>query len=134
MNPKQTYSGWKKILLISLLSFAFIKVEKVKKPILGMSTKIISLGKINSNHESKFSFSIYNWGNNQLIVDTIFANCTCAEFEYSKEPLFQNDSVLVNVTYHPEFLGKINNSIVIISNSNSRLKLISLRGQVVKAE
>jgi hypothetical protein len=134
MNQKQTYSGWKKIVLISLLGLAFIKIEKVKRPILGMSEKNISLGKISSKLSTDFSFTVYNWGTNQLNIDTIFANCTCAKFDYPKGTLYQNDSMLVKVTYQPEYLGEINNAIVIVSNSNTRFKLIQLSGQVVKAE
>lgn len=134
MNPKQTYSGWKKIVLISLLGLAFIKIEKVKRPIIGMSDKNISLGKISSKLPTNFSFTIYNWGNNQLNIDTIFANCICAKFYYPKGTLYQNDSMLVKVAYQPDYLGEINNSIVIISNSNTKLKLLPLTGQVVKAE
>lgn len=134
MNPKQTYSGWKKIVLISLLGLAFIKIQKVKHPIIGLSAKNISLGKISSKLPTYFSFTIYNWGNNQLNIDTIFANCTCAHFEYPKTSLYQNDSILVKVFFQPDYLGDINNAIVIISNSNTKLKLIPLTGQVVKAE
>lgn len=134
MNHQQTYSGWKKIVLISLLGLAFIKIEKVKRSIIGLSEKNISFGKINLKMPSKFSFTIYNWGNNQLLIDTIFANCTCAHFDYPKTTLYPNDSILIKVSYQPDYLGDINNAIVIISNSNTKLKLIPLTGQVVKAE
>ena len=97
MNQNQSYSGWKKIVLISLLGLAFINVEKVKQPILGLSEKNISLGKISSNLPTNFSFTIYNWGNNQLNIDTLFANCTCAKFNYPKGTLYQNDSMLLRL-------------------------------------
>lgn len=72
------------------------------------------------------------WKKNVLI--SLFANCTCAHFEYPKTSLYQNDSILVKVSFQPDYLGDINNAIIIISNSNTKLKLIPLTGQVVKAE
>jgi hypothetical protein len=134
MNHQQSYSGLKKVVLIALLGMAFIKVEKVKQPIIGVSQNRFSLGLINVNKTSDFSFKIYNWGNAKLKIDTIMVNCNCANIAFNYDPLMQDDSVNVYVKYKPNYFGEINQSIIIVSNSNTRFKVLPITGQIIRNE
>jgi Protein of unknown function (DUF1573) len=134
MNHQQSYSGLKKVILIALLGMAFIKVEKVKQPIIGVSKKSISLGFIKANAQTVFSFKIYNWGNAKLKIDTIMANCNCAMIAFNSDHLNQDDSVNVYVKYQSNYVGEINQSIIIVSNSNTRIKELPVTGQIIRTE
>lgn len=113
---------------------AFIKVEKVKQPIIGLSLKNISLGKVKENITTDFIFKIYNWGNAKLKIDTIMVNCNCAMIAINSDSLMQDDSVNVYVKYKPNYIGEINQSIIIVSNSNTRFKVLPITGQVERTE
>ena len=131
MYYQQSYTGLKKVVLIALLGIAFVKVEKVKQPILGVSQKHISLGLIPINKTTNFSFKIYNWGNAKLKIDTIMANSPNINIAYSQGSLLENDSIKVFINYLPIYPKEFNESIIIVSNSNTRVKVLPITGQTI---
>jgi len=82
-------------------------------------------------HEFKFS----NTGKEPLILSNVRASCGCTTPSWPKEPVLPGKDAVILVTYNTQGRpGSFNKTITITSNANEPNKIISIKGEVVKAE
>ena len=92
-----------------------------------VSATTINLGEFSSEQSQSCIFTLYNTGENMLVIDDVVTSCGCTSVEYSKEPISPGKSLDIIVTYkaaHPEHFNK---TITVYCNSSVsplRLKIM----------
>ena len=82
-------------------------------------------------HEFKFS----NEGKEPLILSNVRASCGCTTPSWPKEPVLPGKEATLLVTYNTQGRpGPFSKTITVTSNSNQPNKIISIKGEVVKAD
>ena len=82
-------------------------------------------------HEFKFS----NTGKEPLILSNVRASCGCTTPSWPKEPVLPGKDAVILVTYNTQGRpGAFTKTITITSNADEPSKVISIKGEVVKAE
>jgi len=82
-------------------------------------------------HEFKFS----NTGKEPLILSNVRASCGCTTPSWPKEPILPGKDGTILVTYNTQGRpGAFNKTITITSNADESNKVISIKGEVIKAE
>jgi hypothetical protein len=82
-------------------------------------------------HEFKFS----NTGKEPLILSNVRASCGCTTPSWPKEPILPGKDGTILVTYNTQGRpGAFNKSITITSNADESNKVITIKGEVIKAE
>lgn len=86
--------------------------------------------------DGRLSFSIYNKGDEPLILTNVRACCGTRVDEYTQAPIAVGDSGIVNISWriHPR-PHRINRTVTIASNaSNRQFYVVRIRGEVVLPE
>ena len=82
-------------------------------------------------HEFKFS----NTGKEPLILSNVRASCGCTTPSWPKEPVLPGKDAVILVTYNTQGRpGAFTKTITITSNADEPNKIITIKGEVVKAE
>lgn len=82
-------------------------------------------------HEFKFT----NTGKEPLILSNVRASCGCTTPSWPKEPVLPGKDAVILVTYNTQGRpGVFTKTITITSNASEPNKIITIKGEVVKAE
>ena len=82
-------------------------------------------------HEFKFN----NTGKEPLILSNVRASCGCTTPSWPKEPVLPGKEAAILVTYNTQGRpGSFTKTITITSNADEPNKIITIKGEVVKAE
>lgn len=92
----------------------------------------VMFGKFNWLEQQSKSFSIKNIGSNPLIIQNVDTSCGCITVSYSKEPVFNGDSILVNVVYKANRPGHFNKTITVHCNADSTPIVLKITGSALR--
>ncbi|MCX2679696.1 DUF1573 domain-containing protein [Galbibacter sp. EGI 63066] len=66
---------------------------------IAFNTKIITVETISKNDTIKAEYNFKNIGDVPLIIESVIPDCSCIDFEYSKNSIFPNDSGHIKLKY-----------------------------------
>jgi hypothetical protein len=121
--------------ILSVVSIIYKRHRKVsEQPALTkirFSKNLIDIGDkiINSTVEGKFT--IYNIGNNDLIIENVLPDCHCTGAVFSKKPIEPNDSSQIILKYNSSIPGYFQSSAFVSTNTSDSPLVLIFRGNVV---
>lgn len=94
---------------------------------IAVSATTINLGEFSSEQSQSCIFTLYNTGENMLVINDVVTSCGCTSVEYSKEPVSPGKSLDIIVTYKADHPEHFNKTITVYCNSSAsplRLKIM----------
>ena len=93
----------------------------------------IDFGSTTHNDTVNVKYNIENMGGLDLIIESVSPGCQCTVSSYSKEPIKPNQMGEIVVRYIPKPTdsGKVFQEIVVKTNSEKKLQLLTLSGQII---
>ena len=125
-------------IFIILVSFFYIKWNELKYILrLGNSKskvidKNINIGKISLGESKIVQFKIINIGSNELKVENSMSNCQCAVLRFRDSIVKERDTMIVDVLFKPEKLGKFDQEVVLLLNTAPPFHFLHINGEVTK--
>lgn len=125
-NPIRNFS-------VKELYFNILSNGKLNQHEQRLSTKVlaldttVNLGEFSSEQSQSCIFTLYNTGENMLVIDDAVTSCGCTSVEYSKEPVSPGKSLDIIVTYKADHPEHFNKTITVYCNSSAsplRLKIM----------
>jgi len=86
-----------------------------------------------SDGKQKVKFVFTNTGDVPLYLTNVRATCGCTSSEYSREPVQPGATGFVEAEYDPKNRpGKFNKSITVTANTEPRVSVLRIQGNVVR--
>lgn len=124
------------IVVFAVFSFGTIVSQEKQGPFIAFDRELHEFGKISvdSVPDGKLSFTIYNQGNQPLVLANVRACCGTRVNEYTKQPIAPADSGFVEVQFRvvprPHTIRR---TITIQSNAaNRQTAILRILGEVVE--
>lgn len=92
---------------------------------------IIDVGDRVLNTPAVGRFVIYNTGEKDLYIESVYPDCHCTIGEYSKQPVKPKDSSIIFLRYDSSRSGIYQSSAQIQTNSDQTPLLLVLRGNMI---
>jgi hypothetical protein len=123
-------------LLVGFLQVA--EAQSGKGAVIAVDREIHNFGKMLPDQipDGKISFTVYNNGDEPLILSNVRACCGTRVDEYTNTPIFAGDSGMVVVSWRIHNRPhQINRTVTITSNATNRQTyILRIRGEVVLPE
>lgn len=116
--------------IISFVVIIFLIGCYKKEPVLYFPSSEIILGKVDFGTDKKVSFEIENTGDKPLKIESVSPSCKCIDIVFPKEEIYNGSKKNISLTFKADELGFHTESIVIISNTPERFKLIHITANV----
>ena len=121
-----------------LLAISVLMGQTKKGPIIEIDRELHDFGTMLPDDipDGKLTFTVYNKGDEPLILTNVRACCGTRVNDYSKAPIPVADSGFVEVSWriHPR-PHRINRTVTITSNAGNRQNyIVRIRGEVVMPE
>ncbi|KAF2080126.1 DUF1573 domain-containing protein [Flavobacterium sharifuzzamanii] len=84
--------------------------------------------KIGSRPEA--TFKVKNSGKKPLIVEKVFGNCDCMDFEWTKTPIMPGETGAIKVVYRADHQGGFSKTVYIFSNALNTPSVFSIKGVI----
>lgn len=121
---------------ILYLFFIFIVVNSFsqndKLPVMEFEQETINYGKIDQNADGKKVFKFKNTGNAPLIIHKVKGSCGCVVLDFPKKPILPNETGEINIVYNVLKKGRISRTVTVTSNAKKKIKVLKIKGRVVK--
>lgn len=126
-NP--VYSSKISELYVNIISGKNVEWGKLQKKMteVSVSNSFIDIGEFSWEKAQHCIFTLYNTGENMLVIDDVVTSCGCTSVEYSKEPVSPGKSLDIIVTYKADHPEHFNKTITVYCNSSAsplRLKIM----------
>ncbi len=126
-NP--VYSSKISELYVNIISGKNVEWGKLQKKMteVSVSNSFIDIGEFSWEKAKHCIFTLYNTGENMLVIDDVVTSCGCTSVEYSKEPVSPGKSLDIIVTYKADHPEHFNKTITVYCNSSAsplRLKIM----------
>ena len=118
--------------LFATLAVAQSSNEKSSAAQIDFEKKVYDFGTIEQNSDATCEFTFKNKGDSPLVITNVVTSCGCTAPEYPKKPVMPNQKEKIQVTYDSGKLGKINNQIIVRTNSKEGQVILKIKGKVVK--
>lgn len=134
----------KKVIIINLLFVcALVTAQSSTNNLLALNTpsklgvfefksEIVDYGTIEQNSEGKRVFIFKNTGNSPIIISKVKGSCGCTVPTKPDQPILPGETAEIGVKYATNRIGKFNKSITITSNASEKIKVIRIKGEVLK--
>lgn len=126
----------KKFTILSFLFIATTILYSQEKDVVGAEFKfekeLINYGKVVQKSEGKRVFNFTNIGSEPLIINDIKTSCDCTVPKKPEEPIMPGEKGTIVVEYDTSIIGGFSKQITIFSNAKSGIKIIRVKGFVVK--
>ena len=110
-------------------------VEKVLTPEIKMDEESFDFGEIQQGESVTHDFVLKNIGDANLIISAAKGSCGCTVPEWPKEPIAQEEEVIIKVTFNSAGRsGKQNKTVTLVTNAIPNTKVITLTGNVIIPE
>lgn len=106
-----------------------------KGPILNINRDIIDFGEIKSDSLLTLYFEYQNTGSDSLKIIKAVADCGCNDVKYDKEILNPGEKGIIEVIYQPKSnsdSGFVSKNIALMTNAATPIKIIKIKGVVIK--
>ena len=121
--------------LISSPLTANQSAEKVLMPKIQMVEESFDFGEIQQGESVTHDFVLKNIGEANLVISTAKGSCGCTVPEWPKEPIAQEEEVIIKVTFNSAGRsGKQNKTVTLVTNAIPNTKVITLTGNVIIPE
>ncbi len=117
---------------ILLAFFTFIAYAQDAKPEITFDSKVINYGKISSKDNARRVFKFKNTGNAPLIIEKVKGSCGCVVLDYPKKPIMPNETGEIEIIYNVLKKGKISRTVTVTSNAKTPVKVLKIKGRVLK--
>lgn len=123
------------IVLLLLISFGTIRAQEKKSktmdPSFKFSEKVYNFGTVKQGEDINYEFVFKNIGKAPLLISDISSTCGCSVPEWSKEPVLQNNSGVIKVSFDTKGkLGLQDRVFTIYSNVKGEPEKIHLKGNI----
>lgn len=119
-----------------LLFFLFIGIHSFSQtedfPFMEFEQETINYGKIDKNSNGRKVFKFKNTGNSPLIIHKVKGSCGCVVLNYPKKPIMPNESGEIEIVYNVLKKGRISRTVTVTSNTKEKIKILKIKGRVVK--
>jgi len=107
-------------------------VANSNSPIFKFEKEVIDYGtvKLNANGVREFEFT--NVGKSPLVIKNIKSSCGCTVPTKPTEPIMPGKTGKISVKYATNRPGGFSKSITIFSNANQKVKVLRIKGIVIK--
>jgi len=118
------------LLLVSIAMHTFSQNDKF--PVMEFEQETINYGKIDQNSNGKKTFKLKNTGNAPLIIHKVKGSCGCVILDFPKKPILPNETGEINIVYNVLKKGRISRTVTVTSNTKEKIKILKIKGRVVK--
>ncbi len=125
----------KKIILTSVLIIMSVAIYAQQATATISWDKVVhDFGDFNENDgKQKVRFTFTNTGEVPLYLTNVRATCGCTSSEYSREPIQPGATGFVEAEYDPKNRpGKFNKSITVTANTEPRVSVLRIQGNVIR--
>lgn len=95
-------------------------------------TEVIDYGTIQQNANGNRSFTFKNVGKSPIIITNVKASCGCTVATKPRKPIMPGETVEIDVAYATNRIGSFSKSITITSNASENIKVLRIKGKVLK--
>lgn len=128
--------------LITTLAVAFFgftamaqeKAENPNAPTIDFEKEVVDYGTIEKGADGKREFIFTNNGKEPLIITNARGSCGCTVPSWPREPIAPGESGVIKVKYDTQRVGPINKSVTVNTNASTPVKVLRIKGKVVKPE
>ncbi len=128
--------------LITSLAVAFLGFtamaqesnENPNAPTIDFETEVVDYGTVEKGGDGVREFKFTNNGKEPLIITSARGSCGCTVPSWPKEPIAPGETAVIKVKYDTQRVGPINKSVTVNSNAKTPVKVLRIKGQVVKPE
>jgi hypothetical protein len=104
-------------------------------PKIKLADEVYDFGTIVEGPAASHDFSFKNEGKEPLILSNVKASCGCTVPTWPKEPILPGKESKITATYNTQGRpGPFTKTITIESNASEPSKVVTIKGQVIKAE
>lgn len=133
----------RKIITLFVLGFLTFTVNAQEKqatekpkdpnaPVFEFVTEVIDYGKIALNADGVRTFKFKNVGKSPLVINDIKSSCGCTVPKKPAGPIMPGDSGEIEVKYATNRAGGFSKSITVASNADEPVKMLQIKGIVLK--
>ena len=109
-------------------------VKNPNAPEISFDKTVHNYGTIPYNGDGNCKFSFTNTGKEPLILTNVRSSCGCTVPKWPREPILPGHSDVIDVVYKTNRVGKINKTITVQSNGQTKTVVLRIKGQVLKKE
>lgn len=103
--------------------------EDIPSTTILLDKPFIDFGVFPWKEEQKAKFIIKNTGNESLVIKDIITSCDCTTVSYKKEPVPQNGSLEVEITFKAEHPEVFERDITVYCNANNAPVEVTVKGE-----
>jgi hypothetical protein len=122
--------------LFSILILLFIGINSFsqndKYPIMAFEQETINFGKIDQKADGRKVFIFKNIGKTPLIIQKVKGSCGCVVLDFPKKSIMPNESGEIEIVYNVLKKGRISRTVTVTSNTKEKIKVLKIKGRVVK--
>jgi hypothetical protein len=103
-------------------------------PVFKFEKEVIDYGKVDLNANGVREFEFTNIGKSPLVISKIKSSCGCTVPTKPTEPIMPGKTGKIEVKYATNRPGGFSKSITIFSNASEKVKVLRIKGIVIKPE
>ena len=120
-------------LLFSQTTLSSSIVELVKQGIFSFESETIDYGTIEQNSDGNRTFVFTNTGDSPITITKVIGSCGCTVPTAPTEAILPGEKGEIKVRYDTKRTGVFNKSVKITSNAETSLKIVHIKGKVIKS-
>jgi len=101
-------------------------------PVFKFEKEVIDYGKVDLNSNGVREFEFSNVGKSPLVIKNIKSSCGCTVPTKPTEPIMPGKTGKISVKYATNRPGGFSKSITIFSNASQKVKVLRIKGIVIK--
>ena len=124
-------------LAVAFFGFTAMAQEQPENPnaaTIDFETEVVDYGTVEKGANGEREFKFTNNGKEPLIITSARGSCGCTVPSWPKEPIAPGESAVIKVKYDTQRVGPINKSVTVNSNAKTPVKVLRIKGKVVKPE
>ena len=121
-------------LIISTTNLFGQKTSSEEAPKMKFETAVIDYGTIENKADGQREFTFINTGNAPLIISNARGSCGCTVPTWPKEPIEPGMEGKIGVKYDTKRIGKFTKTITLTTNTISKNKILTIKGEVLRPE
>ncbi len=123
--------------LIILCGFIFLfcsPIAKQDSALIQFSRQKLDFGTIPYKKEVSGSFKFINPGDSVLLINNVKTSCGCTIAEWTKKPIKNGESGLIDIKYNAAFPGTFHKTITVYYNGEDSPAILVISGEVEYTE
>ena len=120
-------------LVFSQTTFSSSIIEIIKQGVFKFETETNDYGTIEQNSDGYRAFIFTNTGEAPIVITKVKGSCGCTVPTKPDEPILPEETAEIKVKYATKNIGSFNKKVSIYSNAFEPIKIVSIKGKVVKS-